>query len=259
MPLTSGFLSTVLERKVCDPLCSDAGCWGPGSDQCLTCRYFSRGRFYWSVISGFVNNVPEGVSGRRVLSGGGAEQSDSISQTGMTESAGQIETRLILLHVDVREFANGSVCVECDPQCEKVDDGLLTCHGPASDRMGGSSLTITQHRKSPTQMRWHSCSNAGPFINDGGSDGGAGSSSKVLLSCEVGGSAELPHAVPVQRCDEMRETRMDCRPEGKETAMCVGPRIQDCVGMIDSKDGTESVVGSCRLFISCHGAEHQQQ
>lgn len=28
---------------VCDPLCSDAGCWGPGPDQCLTCRYFSRG------------------------------------------------------------------------------------------------------------------------------------------------------------------------------------------------------------------------
>nr|XP_023855877.1 receptor tyrosine-protein kinase erbB-4-like [Salvelinus alpinus] len=32
------------ERMVCEPLCSDAGCWGPGPDQCLSCRYFSRGR-----------------------------------------------------------------------------------------------------------------------------------------------------------------------------------------------------------------------
>uniref|UniRef100_A0A8C9SYY9 Receptor protein-tyrosine kinase n=1 Tax=Scleropages formosus TaxID=113540 RepID=A0A8C9SYY9_SCLFO len=86
---SDGFLSTVLERKVCDPLCSDAGCWGPGSDQCLTCRYFSRGRFCVDKC-----NLYEG---------------------------------------DVREFANGSVCVECDPQCEKVDDGLLTCHGPGPD------------------------------------------------------------------------------------------------------------------------------
>ncbi|CAL8320860.1 unnamed protein product [Merluccius merluccius] len=31
-------------HMVCDPLCSDAGCWGPGPDQCLTCRFFSRGR-----------------------------------------------------------------------------------------------------------------------------------------------------------------------------------------------------------------------
>ncbi|KTG40165.1 hypothetical protein cypCar_00018386, partial [Cyprinus carpio] len=32
------------QRMVCDPLCSVAGCWGPGPDQCLSCKYFSRGR-----------------------------------------------------------------------------------------------------------------------------------------------------------------------------------------------------------------------
>lgn len=32
------------ERMVCDPLCSDAGCWGPGPDLCLSCKLFSRGR-----------------------------------------------------------------------------------------------------------------------------------------------------------------------------------------------------------------------
>ncbi|XP_075036420.1 receptor tyrosine-protein kinase erbB-4 isoform X1 [Mixophyes fleayi] len=30
------------EGMVCHPLCSVAGCWGPGSDQCLSCKYFSR-------------------------------------------------------------------------------------------------------------------------------------------------------------------------------------------------------------------------
>ncbi|KAG9269097.1 receptor tyrosine-protein kinase erbB-3-like isoform X2 [Astyanax mexicanus] len=28
--------------RVCDPLCSDAGCWGPGPEQCLFCRNHSR-------------------------------------------------------------------------------------------------------------------------------------------------------------------------------------------------------------------------
>ncbi|KAI4892904.1 hypothetical protein NFI96_021483 [Prochilodus magdalenae] len=30
------------EGRVCDPLCSDAGCWGPGPEQCLFCRNHSR-------------------------------------------------------------------------------------------------------------------------------------------------------------------------------------------------------------------------
>ncbi|XP_066064943.1 LOW QUALITY PROTEIN: receptor tyrosine-protein kinase erbB-3 [Chamaea fasciata] len=31
------------EGKVCDPLCSAEGCWGPGPGQCLSCRYYRRG------------------------------------------------------------------------------------------------------------------------------------------------------------------------------------------------------------------------
>ncbi|KAJ7999155.1 hypothetical protein DPEC_G00212470 [Dallia pectoralis] len=33
----------VAEGKVCDPLCSPDGCWGPGPDQCLSCKNYSRG------------------------------------------------------------------------------------------------------------------------------------------------------------------------------------------------------------------------
>uniref|UniRef100_A0A8D3BMF5 Receptor protein-tyrosine kinase n=1 Tax=Scophthalmus maximus TaxID=52904 RepID=A0A8D3BMF5_SCOMX len=32
----------IAEGHVCDPLCSDSGCWGPGPDQCLSCRDYSR-------------------------------------------------------------------------------------------------------------------------------------------------------------------------------------------------------------------------
>uniref|UniRef100_A0A674K8A0 receptor protein-tyrosine kinase n=1 Tax=Terrapene triunguis TaxID=2587831 RepID=A0A674K8A0_9SAUR len=32
----------VQEGKVCDPLCSSDGCWGPGPDQCISCRNYSR-------------------------------------------------------------------------------------------------------------------------------------------------------------------------------------------------------------------------
>uniref|UniRef100_A0A672MV47 Receptor protein-tyrosine kinase n=1 Tax=Sinocyclocheilus grahami TaxID=75366 RepID=A0A672MV47_SINGR len=76
----------ILDHMVCDPLCSDAGCWGPGPDQCLSCRFFSRGRTCVESC-----NLHEG---------------------------------------DVREFANGSVCLECDAQCEVADDDGLTCTGP---------------------------------------------------------------------------------------------------------------------------------
>uniref|UniRef100_A0AAY4EID0 receptor protein-tyrosine kinase n=1 Tax=Denticeps clupeoides TaxID=299321 RepID=A0AAY4EID0_9TELE len=66
-----------------------AGCWGPGPDQCLSCRFFSRGRTC--------------VESCNLYSG------------------------------DDREFSNGSVCFECDAQCEKAQDDSLTCNGPGPD------------------------------------------------------------------------------------------------------------------------------
>uniref|UniRef100_A0A8C1V4S8 Receptor tyrosine-protein kinase erbB-4 n=1 Tax=Cyprinus carpio TaxID=7962 RepID=A0A8C1V4S8_CYPCA len=77
------------KQMVCDPLCSEAGCWGPGPDQCLSCKYFSRGRTCVKSCN--------------------------------------------LYYGDVREYANGSVCVECDSQCEKAGEKSLTCHGPGPD------------------------------------------------------------------------------------------------------------------------------
>uniref|UniRef100_A0A8D0AXL3 Receptor protein-tyrosine kinase n=1 Tax=Sander lucioperca TaxID=283035 RepID=A0A8D0AXL3_SANLU len=78
------------QRMVCDRMCSDDGCWGPGPDQCLSCRYFRRGRT-------------------------------------CVESCN-------LFDGEMREFANGSVCLECDSQCEKMDGNTMTCLGQGPDQ-----------------------------------------------------------------------------------------------------------------------------
>lgn len=36
--------SVAADGMVCNELCSSDGCWGPGPDQCLSCKRFIRGR-----------------------------------------------------------------------------------------------------------------------------------------------------------------------------------------------------------------------
>ncbi|KAG7463955.1 hypothetical protein MATL_G00182140 [Megalops atlanticus] len=141
-----------LERMVCDPLCSDGGCWGPGPDQCLSCRYFSRGRTCVESC-----NLYEG---------------------------------------DVREFANGSVCLECDPQCERAEDNMLTCHGPGPDH-----CVKCLHFKD------------GPNCVEKCPDGLQGANSFIFKYAEANNECHPCHS--------------NC------TQGCIGPRIQDCVGMMD--------------------------
>lgn len=84
------FCDVVAEGHVCDPLCSDAGCWGPGPEQCLSCRNYSRDgtcvhscNFYngsvvvslhsrdscvyveriCNILFGFLDNIPAGHQG----------------------------------------------------------------------------------------------------------------------------------------------------------------------------------------------------
>ncbi|XP_048861955.1 receptor tyrosine-protein kinase erbB-4-like isoform X1 [Brienomyrus brachyistius] len=140
------------DQMVCDPLCSDAGCWGPGPAQCLSCRFFKRGRQCVEFC-----NLYEG---------------------------------------DIREFGNGSVCVECDSQCEKADDNALTCHGPGPDQ-----CVKCAHFKD------------GPNCVEKCPDGLQGASSFIFKYAEV---------------------NKECRPcHSNCTQGCLGPRIQDCVGMMD--------------------------
>ncbi|MBN3297617.1 ERBB4 kinase, partial [Amia calva] len=142
----------IAERMVCDPLCSDDGCWGPGPDQCLFCRFFSRGRTCVESC-----NLYEG---------------------------------------DVREFANGSVCLECDAQCEKAESNTLTCHGPGPDHCV-------------------KCSNFkdGPNCVEKCPDGVQGANSFIFKYAEANNECHPCHS--------------NC------TQGCIGPRIQDCIGMMD--------------------------
>ncbi|KAG7239308.1 hypothetical protein INR49_029273, partial [Caranx melampygus] len=97
------------KRMVCDPMCSDDGCWGPGPDQCLSCRYFRRGR----TCVGSCN----------------------------------------LFDGEVREFANGSVCLECDSQCEKMDGNTMTCLGQV--RWAKTSRLFGDDGQDTPYSSWH--------------------------------------------------------------------------------------------------------
>ncbi|KAG7471886.1 hypothetical protein MATL_G00102810 [Megalops atlanticus] len=52
----------VAEGAVCDLLCSDAGCWGPGPEQCLSCRNYSRGGTCVSTCN-FLTGEPREFAG----------------------------------------------------------------------------------------------------------------------------------------------------------------------------------------------------
>uniref|UniRef100_A0A8B9CW73 Receptor protein-tyrosine kinase n=1 Tax=Anser brachyrhynchus TaxID=132585 RepID=A0A8B9CW73_9AVES len=140
------------DGMVCNELCSSDGCWGPGPDQCLSCKRFIRGR---TCIESC--NLYDG---------------------------------------EFREFANGSVCVECDPQCEKMEDNMITCYGPGPDH-----CTKCFHFKD------------GPNCVEKCPDGLQGANSFIF-----------------KYADEDRECH-PCHPNC--TQGCIGPRIEDCVGLMD--------------------------
>uniref|UniRef100_UPI003AAAAD41 receptor tyrosine-protein kinase erbB-4-like n=1 Tax=Centroberyx gerrardi TaxID=166262 RepID=UPI003AAAAD41 len=140
------------QRMVCDRMCSDAGCWGPGPDQCLSCRYFSRGRI-------------------------------------CVESCN-------LFDGEVREFANGSVCLQCDSQCEKMDGNTATCLGQGPDQC----VKCLHFKDGPN------CVKKCP-------DGVQGANSFIFKYAKANNECHPCHA--------------NC------TQGCVGPRLQDCVGVMD--------------------------
>uniref|UniRef100_A0A8D0AWH7 Receptor protein-tyrosine kinase n=1 Tax=Sander lucioperca TaxID=283035 RepID=A0A8D0AWH7_SANLU len=138
------------QRMVCDRMCSDDGCWGPGPDQCLSCRYFRRGRT-------------------------------------CVESCN-------LFDGEMREFANGSVCLECDSQCEKMDGNTMTCLGQGPDQ-----CVKCLHFKD------------GPNCVEKCPDGLQGANSFIFKYAKANNECHPCHA--------------NC------TQGCVGPRLQDSILM----------------------------
>ncbi|TMS06613.1 Receptor tyrosine-protein kinase erbB-4, partial [Larimichthys crocea] len=97
---------------------------------------------------------------------------------------------------DSREYANGSVCVECDGQCERADDDSLTCHGP-----GPEHCVKCLHFKD------------GPNCVEKCPDGLQGANSFIFKYAEAN--------------DECHPCHANC------TQGCIGPRLQDCIGWMD--------------------------
>ncbi|XP_078259819.1 receptor tyrosine-protein kinase erbB-4 isoform X7 [Rhinoraja longicauda] len=140
------------DRMMCDVLCSDDGCWGPGPNQCLSCRFFRRGR---TCIESC--NLDEG---------------------------------------DFREFANGTVCMECDEQCEEMEEGMVTCHGTGPDH-----CTKCSHYKD------------GPNCVEKCPDGLHGASGFIF---------------------KYSDSNQECHPcNANCTQGCTGPRIRDCFELMD--------------------------
>ncbi|KAI2658692.1 Receptor tyrosine-protein kinase erbB-2 [Labeo rohita] len=55
----------VSEGKLCDPLCADAGCWGPGPSQCVSCVNYKRGTEcveQCNVLQGSVREFVDGLN-----------------------------------------------------------------------------------------------------------------------------------------------------------------------------------------------------
>uniref|UniRef100_A0AAV2K1G6 receptor protein-tyrosine kinase n=1 Tax=Knipowitschia caucasica TaxID=637954 RepID=A0AAV2K1G6_KNICA len=197
------------DRMVCDSLCADTGCWGPGPDQCLTCRYFSRGRTcvnschlhegichekrrrekskgmkrsmykYQALISG---SVPDPCKDFR------RSPQKSLSLSGSDKGG--------VPSPEIREYANGSVCVECDAQCDRADEESLTCNGP-----GPENCIKCLHFKD------------GPNCVEKCPDGLQGANSFIFKYAEANNECHPCHA--------------NC------TQGCIGPRLQDCIGWMD--------------------------
>uniref|UniRef100_A0A671SQR7 Receptor protein-tyrosine kinase n=1 Tax=Sinocyclocheilus anshuiensis TaxID=1608454 RepID=A0A671SQR7_9TELE len=55
----------ISEGRVCDPLCADAGCWGPGPSQCVSCVNYKRGTEcveQCNVLQGSVREFVDGLN-----------------------------------------------------------------------------------------------------------------------------------------------------------------------------------------------------
>nr|XP_005995659.1 PREDICTED: receptor tyrosine-protein kinase erbB-4 isoform X1 [Latimeria chalumnae] len=97
---------------------------------------------------------------------------------------------------EFREFANGSVCVECDSQCEKMEDNILTCYGP-----GPEHCTKCFHFKD------------GPNCVEKCPDGLQGANSFIF---------------------KYADDNQECHPcHSNCTQGCRGSLIQDCIGLMD--------------------------
>ncbi|XP_072109713.1 epidermal growth factor receptor isoform X1 [Mobula birostris] len=69
------------EKRICHPLCSDDGCWGPGPSQCFSCRYYIRERMCVKKCNIFDGKVREYMEGSQCFQCDGECKPQNGSET----------------------------------------------------------------------------------------------------------------------------------------------------------------------------------
>lgn len=123
---------TEAEGQVCDPLCSSSGCWGPGPEQCLSCRNHSRHHTcvaHCNIFSGSVC-VLDCVC---VLTNIHLHHRTTYNSTFVSFVDVFLYPKRLTSAVCVcresREFAGPSgECRSCHPEC-LPQEGIETCRG----------------------------------------------------------------------------------------------------------------------------------
>lgn len=136
------FLSSVVsEGHVCDPLCSSDGCWGPGPNQCVSCKKYSRGGTCvpdcmfltgWVFIKQPITWIIKFTVFALMWVMFAVWHSRSTSFQSYLQSVQRFRKWKNFFFTECRarrEFATRSgECMPCHPEC-KVQEGKETCTG----------------------------------------------------------------------------------------------------------------------------------
>uniref|UniRef100_A0A8C9TFV9 Receptor protein-tyrosine kinase n=1 Tax=Scleropages formosus TaxID=113540 RepID=A0A8C9TFV9_SCLFO len=135
----------IAEGRVCDPLCSTSGCWGPGPDQCLSCRNYSRGGTCVAQCN-FITGEPREFAGpeRECM----ACHSECQVFDGMVSCTGPGADEC----VECANFKDGPHCVSSCPNGVMGERGLIfkypnltkncePCHINCSQGCSGPDIT----------------------------------------------------------------------------------------------------------------------
>uniref|UniRef100_A0A8B9LWN5 Receptor protein-tyrosine kinase n=1 Tax=Astyanax mexicanus TaxID=7994 RepID=A0A8B9LWN5_ASTMX len=135
----------IKEGHVCDPLCSSDGCWGPGPDQCLSCKNFSRGRTCVSHCNFLQGEIRE-------FAGPNGECMPCHSECAVQENRLTCRGPGADQCVECMRLQDGPHCVSSCPEGVMGEKGLiiykypnaerkcLPCHFNCTHRCSGPSL-----------------------------------------------------------------------------------------------------------------------
>lgn len=107
----------VSEGKVCDPLCADTGCWGPGPTQCVSCVNYKRGTECVEQCNVLQGSMREFVDGTNCISC--HPECRPINGSASCIGPGADQCR------ECAHYQDGDLCVERCPSGVKEDQHTI--------------------------------------------------------------------------------------------------------------------------------------